>query len=716
MLGLGRDIRFVNDAPSSPPRRGLAPELRLTLVAIAGVVAFGIGLWAVSGTDLGFTPGGVVAGVAGQLGSMLPAAAAVLAVTAANVVMGAVLLRMVRGLPFGSLSELLLGGFVGAVLADTAMLMILGSIGLFRWPIILGAHLAVFVAAWWFQPLLVRSARGSPGIPTAAWLLVGLVWLGPVILALSSPVAPFLDVLPNHVAPVEHLRTFGSFEALNTSPSPIYATSRLFVGFVSVLGTISTLTGLPAGTAVAAFGVPMTLLLGLGVQELARALFGRSAAYWALLTLPLSVVFLRLPDARATVLVYVPLAWTLAFLYRGTGSTGPRTTACLAAGIAASLLVHPLMGGFGLLTIAMLVLAQPGRFAFAVPAVVAGGALGIPQAAVMAGVEIPSWAGLAAIPVALAGGWLTARISISLLRLLRPLAAAGLVIAVLVLAPQAVPNTARWIGDLLANFPVLTATAILALTLGLGRGRWALLASASLTVVIAAAGTGILPSDSRLVEALRFEIPKTLGYWTSCVLALAAAAGLRDLWRSRGWTGPMGPALVVIFVVVAALPLRAEPLGVNEHKEYRYSESASITLRHAQNGYWVGFPDPRQIVNAEQIEILNAIRREHAEGRLTAQTELLHIASSFQQWSSTPVGVFTGVIETDATLDPEHSVLTEGGRLRHVDEVALLLAEEFAYVLLEPAGLPSDFRPQIEAAGYRSIFANQRGELFRREN
>ena len=70
----------------------------------------------------------------------------------------------------------------------------------------------------------------APRVDLAAWLLVGVVWMAPVLLQLASPFAPFVDVLPNHVAPVEHLRTFGSWETLAVSPSPIYGPSRLFLG------------------------------------------------------------------------------------------------------------------------------------------------------------------------------------------------------------------------------------------------------------------------------------------------------------------------------------------------------------------------------------------------------------------------------------------------------------------------------------------------------
>jgi hypothetical protein len=74
------------------------------------------------------------------------------------------------------------------------------------------------------------------------------------------------------------------------------------------------------------------------------------------------------------------------------------------------------------------------------------------------------------------------------------------------------------------------------------------------------------------------------------------------------------------------------------------------------------------------------------------------------------------VIETDVTPDAEESIHTVGGRLRPFDQLAALLSQGRPYVLLEPGELPGDTRERIVAAGYRSFFANARGELFRLAN
>jgi hypothetical protein len=92
---------------------------------------------------------------------------------------------------------------------------------------------------------------------------------------------------------------------------------------------------------------------------------------------------------------------------------------------------------------------------------------------------------------------------------------------------------------------------------------------------------------------------------------------------------------------------------------------------------------------------------------------VLHVASSFQQWSSTPLGVFDGVDETSVSLNPEVSHQTVGGRLFGLDSLAAFLGSgEFGYVVLEPKDLPAGLRDQVLDAGYASTFANDQGEIF----
>ena len=82
----------------------------------------------------GFSAGGALAGLTSQLPTTLPAAILVAIAMLLDLTAGAVLLRLVRQAPFATWSDLLLGGFAGAVLLDALLLFTLGGAGLFRQP------------------------------------------------------------------------------------------------------------------------------------------------------------------------------------------------------------------------------------------------------------------------------------------------------------------------------------------------------------------------------------------------------------------------------------------------------------------------------------------------------------------------------------------------------------------------------------------------------
>ena len=144
------------------------------------------------------------------------------------------------------------------------------------------------------------------------------------------------------------------------------------------------------------------------------------------------------------------------------------------------------------------------------------------------------------------------------------------------------------------------------------------------------------------------------------------------------------------------------------------AESASIALRHAQQGYWVGYQDSRTIVSASQRQLLDRLEADRDIGLIGRTTRLLHAAESFRPWVGTPVAVFTGIHESTASHDPERSIHTEGGRLHDLSEFGTLLQGDYDYVLLEGDALVGTLGGEVAEAGYRSILVNERGELFRR--
>src|SRR5262249_6603523 len=193
-------------------------------------------------------------GVVGQLSTTLPAAILVLLASALELASGVVIARAVRRTPFDSIAEVLVAAMVAAVLKDTFLLGTLAAFGLFRAPFLFGIDILIVGAAGLPQlrprlrPLASWPRWGDVGGSIGSWsvaALVGVVWVGPVILQLASPVVPFIDVLPNYVGPVEHLRTFGWFSPLTATQSPIIRPSRAVLGYDGLLGAIAPCPGLP---------------------------------------------------------------------------------------------------------------------------------------------------------------------------------------------------------------------------------------------------------------------------------------------------------------------------------------------------------------------------------------------------------------------------------------------------------------------------------------
>jgi hypothetical protein len=745
----------------------------LDLVGVAGLAAFFIGLtWLQASDKLGFDPGAAITGVLGQLAVTLPAALLVLLASGLELAAGLVLARTVRRAPFDSIAEALIVAMVAAVLKDTLLLGTLAGFGLFRAPILIGIDLAIIAAAWLPQ---LRSrlwpvaswARWRDGIESAgSWTvaaLVALVWVGPVVLQLASPVVPFIDVLPNYVAPVEHLRTFGWFSPLTETQSPIIGPSRTVLGYDGLLGAVATMTGLSGGLAIAAFILPQTLLVGAGAYRLASAIRHGDppVGAWALLAFALSQPFARLGDARGTVVIAPLVCAGLAIaaeLIQDGGRSYSYTAdpwrigrgAVIGLALGAATLVHPVIGFFAIVTIAIVGLARPATAARDVfVAGITAGLVALPQLATMVGLSLPTLALGAGLVVAIAlgaaAGRFLARSDAATGVVVRiaergriglPLAALGLValgFALGTLDSARIPNA---LGEALAVTAESSGLLLVVLIVGAYLGSQ----GARSPIVLAAIGIGFaavavvqaLPADlGFFADALRFEVPKTVHYWMSAIAAAGAACALATGWSDRQtapW--PARAAAVAAFVILAALPLRfgnsgddatctheCESINAYHLGEHRWSETFAIDLRSAAIGFWQGFPNSRTVVDQPRREILDAVRAEIDAGRLAHDTPVLHVASSFQQWRSTPLGVFDGVDETFVSLDPEVSHQTVGGRLFGLDSLpAFLTSGDFGYVVLEPKDLPDGIRDQVESAGYVSIFANEQGEVFQRRS
>ncbi|MEW5992182.1 MAG: hypothetical protein AB1736_12665, partial [Chloroflexota bacterium] len=384
------------------------------IVGLAGILA---GMVTLGPTELGFDRNAAIEALVAWLPTTLPIAGIVLLASAVDIGAGVVVARAVRRRPFERLDVAILQGFVAAVVKDVAVLGLLGGVGLFSQPVLAivdGAILAAGVFRW--RPLLTPGALPRPGKFSPFGVLVGVAWAAPLLLQAASPVVPFMDVLPNHVAPAEHLRTFGTLTHLTDTQSPIYGPSRVFLGYTALLGSITTLAGLPAGAVLAGFILPATLLVAVAVHRLATVLGGRDVAGWALLTFAMTTSLARLGDARATVVVLPLVAWSLTIVAERLAAPGPAPDSgpasrpavrprpwlpdgvALGLGLGSAVLLHPVIGFLAAVTVGIVVLVQPGRASsLAVPALGTAAVVALPQAATMIGIGLPTIALIVAL-------------------------------------------------------------------------------------------------------------------------------------------------------------------------------------------------------------------------------------------------------------------------------------------------------------------------------
>ncbi|MEK6191480.1 MAG: hypothetical protein AABM41_04035 [Chloroflexota bacterium] len=684
----------------------------LELLSVVAVAAILVGIRMLDGTDLGSSWERGLTGVASQLPVTFPAAVLVFGSAVLQLAAGAVVIRVLRRAPYASLTDAVLGGLVGAVIIGLAALMLLGSLGLFRQLVLLAVNAAVIGLGWFVRPIFDSRPVFRLGWPSVASAFVVLAWSGSVILQLASPVVPFIDVLPNHVAPAEHLRAFGEFATLTTAPSPIYGPSRMFLGYTGLLGSATVLSGQPAALATAAFVLPGTILVGVGMVRLASGILGRSVGWWMLVAFTLTISFARMADDRATVLVLPVVAFCLVELLEGTDRGRPLV---LAVGLAATVFVHPLVGVLTAGTVVALVALVPGRFErLGVPALVGGGVLALPQASTMLGVDLPSAMGLAVVPPALAAVWLFDRSEAARRWFVLVFRAAGMA-AVVAVVLFALPSLERWVNtfvDFFLRYPILVWTAAVGGIVA-GRRTFALVPVVAFVIgLLAVLAAAAIPWQNVGVEGLDFEVTKTLHYWTPVFLAVMGAFAVQAVWENPRFGLALRAGVVGLFLVAAALPIRAEPIEALLLGEHRMSETLSIDLRAAEFGFWGGYPDSRTIITAPQAELVERLRDEVAAGRLQSTTPVLHVAFNFQQWDATPIGVFGGMLETMVSEQTEVSIHTAGGRLHPLDELDPLLQAGYPYLVFEPGDLPDGLRERIVGAGYRSMFVNGQGEIF----
>jgi len=291
----------------------------------------------------------------------------------------------------------------------------------------------------------------------------------------------------------------------------------------------------------------------------------------------------------------------------------------LGGALGAAILVHPVIGGLAVVTVALVVALRPGLAAVGIPGIGVAACLGLPQAATTLGFALPAWSGLLTVPLAgvvlvgLTGRPRAAPAVAGLGRAAQILAG----LAGLVLADETVPAVLEAGATLLASMPLLAGLAVAGFLIAPRRSASVVvLAAAGVGLVVAAIGQVISGDGVDLaVAGLHFELPKAIQFWLPVFAAIVAAVALDEIERRRG---PRLARLAIAGAIVAAiaLPLRLEPVDRIHLGEHRISETLATQLGHAGEGYWSGFPDPRRLLDAPRFELVRVLRAEIEAGRL----------------------------------------------------------------------------------------------------
>jgi hypothetical protein len=432
---------------------------------------------------------------------------------------------------------------------------------------------------------------------------------------------------------------------------------------------------------------------------------------------PISVTYLRLDDSRAGVLVFPIVALALWLTIEPFGTSQLRRVLVLGGAIGAAMLVHPLIGIYaaGFLAVGA-VLRPPWHAGHVWPALAVGATLALPQAAATAGLAIPAWLAILPIPLAVGVGFVAVEISRRLPVLekrVAPVLVGALLIGGLAFAVVVAPTHLRvaWTQLWRDNGYIVTVAAALLAVLAWRRRGIELFPAAVITAIAVAIGTATVPHQSGLALSVFQEAPKYV-YIVPTLLTIAGAVGLAALWASPRIPLGVRAGLTALILAAAAIPLNDPVLSEFSLGEHGWSEGTSIALRGAGRGGFPNFPDSRQLINAEQEELVARLRQEIDAGRLGPDTPVLEVAWSFRLWAATPMAVFTGAMVSTATPNPERSSHTVGGRLHDIGELGKLVGPAFPYVVYEPASMDPAIRDTIVNAGYTPIFANDRGEIF----
>ena len=642
--------------------------------------------------------------------------------TVGTVVLGAALLRIEPKL--GAL-DAALGGAVGLWVFAWIGGNALGPIGLFRSWTIWAMLAAVALSIWRAGFPTVAAHLPSPGLRLTL-LAVGIAALGVIPMQLGSPVPPYMDVLATP-ASAQRIVTFGQYLPFDNDPygywSPLAQCPGLELLYALLaLGSSTD----PAVLAMSAAMFPMTLLLVVATYRLGRTLGGDMTGGLAALLLFATILMRVLPQtmhgrAVTFALAGVGLAFFLderrnrtrvvvGVLALGTAVASHVIIGTLAMMVASAAVVCWLLdgdvsgfvAGLGLLAGATLI---------ALPSVVIGLSLACPYP------SLPLVQCLGALVIGASVRRLPGTI---LARTFSRWLAWGTTLALLVVLAWR-PRALSVLQDRPDRFPILFVSGSLGLAimlvLDMRRRATAVLSTASLFLLLGVAiewaCVSWLPAfaDTPVGFALA-DILYKLDYWYPYAFLFPAA--YLFAWLSRSWS-PGATMLAVLLLLF--IPWRDNTQGNFISHQMAVGEWWAQSIGTAKGGYWWRTGDPRWAQTPAELELVEVLRREIAEGRITVATHILHLTPhTLMARDVVLFSVFTGINDDPYVADKTYRLDvggTAGSRLRRAEPAAVqeALAKRPPYIVIheDPVPLPA------EAVGdYEELFHRDDVRLLRR--
>jgi hypothetical protein len=595
---------------------------------------------------------------------------------------------------------------------------VLGPLGLFRAPAI-WAMLALGTLALFRRPPAWRFGRPSDG-QKLALLAFGLLATITIPLQLGSPAVPFTDALAWPGAG-QRIINFHLYSPFNNDP---WGASGRFVQAPALelfwamlaLGTHSRFAVLAESAAI----IPMAGLLVFSVYRLGRTLFGDVAGGMA------ALLFLATPFVRGEhsmgpkVVDYAMAGLGLAFFL---DSRPARTRLAIGSVLLGTAIPsYAIDGGYaiGIAAAAVVLWFVAGdRSRSSSGAVCLSGALlfGAPEFPIALGLPLPfpilPIAQLAGIALVLFGaGTLRATEAgkeSSCLRIAGMVAIADVFLAVLFHDAYGFPTPMR------LTVSALAGLAILFVRSWSGRETFPYVVLVGFALLMGPAIKGLHDAAAQFLQSatvrlmLLYMFWKVATYWSPYFLTFPAAMPFAIAYNR--WSKP-----IALLVLLSVLIYPARVLDPNQpdwawhYQDHSLAEHLAFNLKVAALGQWSGARDTRWSLGRDGFDLVELLEAEIRAGRITLDTNLVHIARSAAANDFFQIVGFTGINEEPIELqhDPNY-IFNTGSRIRPFRELNSALAAHPAYILDErslPAGVVPD--------GYEEIFDRPDLHLFRR--